>query len=239
MIPLRRPRTAFPPTCTVPYPGSVQGLPEGPRAAPAVQLWQWVRDPLALLDRCRAAHGRLFTLRSPNIGHIVVTCDPAGVRQLFTAPTGALLSRPYSQVLAPMLGERSLLLLDGSDHQSLKRLMAPAFHRRALVGYAEQMALAVQRRIARWPREGTVNLKAELEAASIEIICRVVFGVSDAQRDEAAAIIQRLTHVFSPSLLYFPALRRDLGRLSPGGRLRRAREALDALLQSHIVFAPR
>src|ERR1700712_6108430 len=41
-------------------PGS---LPPGPRMPAAAQAWEWTRNPLPFLDRCRREYGDAFTLR--------------------------------------------------------------------------------------------------------------------------------------------------------------------------------
>ena len=53
-------------------------------------------------------------------------------------------------MLEPIVGSRSVLLLDGGEHLAQRKLMLPAFHgerMRALVGVMEEVA---EREVAGW-----------------------------------------------------------------------------------------
>lgn len=193
-------------------------------------MWKWTRDPLGFLEECHRDYGKTFTLRSPNVGAIVTTCDPVAVKEIFTAPQGTFLSRPSNEILKPIVGENSLFLLDGEPHRRQKALQFPMLNGSTLRGYGDVMVSATQRELSRWGVGETVNIQQAAERISIEIICKVVYGVADSELESAADTIRRLTHALTPKLLFFPALRTDLGAWSPGGKLKRAFKDVQSLL---------
>ena len=54
--------------------------------------------------------------------------DPALVKELFQGPREQLHAGEANAMLGPVLGERSVLLLDGAEHLRHRRLMLPPFH---------------------------------------------------------------------------------------------------------------
>src|SRR5918997_1158513 len=87
-------------------------LPPGPRAPRAVQtLALWTRT-IPLLERCRARYGKRFTLRLLQSPPGVHLSDPAEVKEVFTAPPEVLHPGEGAQILEPVVGANSVILLD-------------------------------------------------------------------------------------------------------------------------------
>ena len=98
----------------------------------------WVTRPIPFMERCRARYGDRFTVdMGPPEGKWIFLTQPDEIREMFTAPADVLHPGEGAQVLEPIVGSRSVLLLDGREHLSQRKLMLPAFHgerMRALVG---------------------------------------------------------------------------------------------------------
>src|SRR5213593_4052858 len=109
-------------------------LPPGPGAPPLVQLLRFLQNPPAFLEDCGRRFGDTFTVRFPSIPWlppnmpIVFMSDPAAVRDIFTGPGEKLWASEANVDLKPLLGEHSLLLLEGARHLRERRLMQPPFH---------------------------------------------------------------------------------------------------------------
>jgi len=73
------------------------------------------------------------------------------VKQVFQGPPEQLRAGEANSVLGPVLGERSVLLLDGDEHMRQRRLMLPAFHGRRMKAYEPVMREAADREIDAWP----------------------------------------------------------------------------------------
>ena len=77
--------------------------------------------------------------------------DPALVKQLFQGSNEQLHAGEANALLGPILGERSVLLLDGAEHLRHRRLMLPPFHGRRMQAYADVMRDAADSEIDSWP----------------------------------------------------------------------------------------
>src|SRR3954471_4200780 len=103
-------------------------LPPGPSMPPALQTLGWWTRPAALLEGCRARYGKRFTLRFLATPPFVNLADPDQVREMFTAPPEVLHPGEGARVLEPVIGAKSVILLDEGDHLAQRKLMLPAFH---------------------------------------------------------------------------------------------------------------
>src|SRR5918992_863062 len=157
-------------------------LPPGPRAPRAVQtLALWTRS-IPLFERCRARYGKRFTLRVLQTPPFVHLSDPAEVKEVFTAPPDVLHPGEGAQVLEPVVGANSVILLDERAHLSQRKLMLPAFHgerMEALTGLLEDVT---EREVASWPLGEQFELHSRLQALTLEVILRAVFGLDEGER---------------------------------------------------------
>jgi cytochrome P450 len=159
-------------------------LPPRPPLPRLTMATGFVLRPTEFFDACQAAVGEYFTLRPAPGRTLVVTSDPRAVRQVFTGDPDKLLAGEANIILAPMLGMRSLLLLDGPEHLRQRKLMLPPFHGERLRHYARTIAEAASWHVAGWPRRRAFPVLASMQAITLEVIMRVVFGVEEQRRRE-------------------------------------------------------
>jgi cytochrome P450 len=202
-------------------------LPPGPRAPRAVQtLALWTRS-IPLFERCRARYGKRFTLRMVQTPPFVHLSDPAEVKQVFTTPPDVLHPGEGARILEPVVGANSVILLDERAHLSQRKLMLPAFHgerMEALTGLLEEVT---EREVANWPLGEPVQLHPRLQALTLEVILRAVFGLEEGPRLDS--LRDRLTKILefgSKPASVLPFLRR--GRI--WREFVRGREEVDGLL---------
>jgi cytochrome P450 len=174
-------------------------LPPGPRAPRTVQTVAWWTRTVPLFERCRARYGTRFTLRLLQSPPTVHLSDPAEVKELFTAPPEVLHPGEGARILEPVVGANSVILLDERAHLSQRKLMLPAFHgvrMEALTGLLEDVT---EREVAAWPLGEPVPLHPRLQALTLEVILRAVFGLDpgprlDALRDRLTGILELGAH---------------------------------------------
>ena len=116
---------------------------------------------------------------------LVVTADPAAVKQVFTGDPDLLHAGEGNIVLAPMLGPGSMLLLDGAEHLRHRRLLLPPFHGERMRAYGDLMAEVAERHVAAWPRGRRSPSLPSMQAITLEVIMRAVFGFDDARAPRA------------------------------------------------------
>jgi cytochrome P450 len=142
----------------------------------ALQAWHWTRSPLPFLERCRRRFGDAFTLRISHAGTWVVLCDPADVKRVFTADPARMGVREANAVLGPLLGRRSVMLLEEPEHMARRKLILPPFHGRRMEGYGAMIDEVARREVERWPLGEPFELWPRMQAITLDVIMRVVFG---------------------------------------------------------------
>jgi cytochrome P450 len=194
-------------------------------------------QPTRFFDACWERCGDYFTLLPESDRVLVVTADPAAVKQVFTGDPNLLYAGEGNITLAPILGPGSTLLLDGPEHLRHRRLLLPPFHGERMRNYGTMMAEVAERNLAAWPRSGRLATLPTMQAITLEVIMRAVFGVTD---DERRARISKplrdlLDMLASRRRVLMMAL--TLGRTgprSPWGRFIALRREADELLYEEI-----
>jgi len=194
--------------------------------------------PTRFLDACQARCGDYFTLRPAPDRELVVTADPDAVKRVFTGDPDLLYAGEGNVTLAPLLGPGSTLLLDGEEHLRHRRLLLPPFHGERMRAYGAMMEEVAERRIAAWPGDREFPVLASMQALTLEVIMRAVFGFDDAERRERIGVPLRrlLDAVGSRSRVLALVLTAGRnGPLSPWRRFAAARERADRLLYAEIA----
>src|SRR4051812_6302996 len=163
-------------------PMPTEGLPPGPDWSLIRSTQRWWRRPLQTLEQCQARYGDMFTYRLPYEGTWVFVSNPEAIKQVFTGDPRLLNAGAANIVLLPVLGEHSVLLLDEPEHMAQRKLMLPAFHGKRMHAYGEVMAGAAADEIDRWPSDAPVRMRPRMQAVTLEVILRAVFGVDEGER---------------------------------------------------------
>jgi cytochrome P450 family 135 len=155
----------------------VSKLPPGPRMPRALQAVGWTQRPLPFLERCHRRYGDTFTLRIRHYGDWVILADPDDVKRVFTAgrAVGVDIANP---LLGPLLGPRSVMLLEEPEHMTRRKLMLPSFHGQAVQADSEMMAGVARREIARWPVGEPFALWPRMQDITLDVVMRAVFGAA-------------------------------------------------------------
>ena len=165
------------------------GLPPGPRMPSTLQAVAWARRPLPFLERCQKHFGDTFTIRVKHAGTWVILSDPEDVKKVFTADHAVLGVGLANSILGPLLGPRSVMLLEEPEHVKRRKLMLPPFHGERMKGYSEMMADVTRREMANWPIGEPFELWPRMQEITLEAIMRVVFGPVETDR------LRRLRHL--------------------------------------------
>jgi cytochrome P450 family 135 len=149
------------------------------------------------MERCAARYGDTFTLRLAGERPWVMVSHPDAVKEVFTGPPELLHAGEGNRILLPVVGANSVLLLDDDAHREQRRLLMPPFRGNQLASYADTMTAVAQAEIARWPRGKPVRLHPRMQALTLEVILRAVFGLSEGTRLDQlrAELVQTLTAI--------------------------------------------
>src|SRR5436305_14038329 len=133
-------------------------LPPGPRLPRVIQTLGFILGGVRFLEACRRRYGDLVTLGTMFDQGFVMVFDPGAVKELFQGSGSQLHAGEANALLGPVLGERSVLLLDGPEHLRHRRLMLPAFHGERMRVWAGAMQEAVDLEIDSWPLESPFSM---------------------------------------------------------------------------------
>jgi len=126
-----------------------------------------------------------------------------------------------------VVGRNSVILLDERAHLSQRKLMLPAFHGERMERLAGLVTDVAEREVARWPRGEPVELHPRLQALTLEIILRAVFGVDPGGRFERLrALLTTMLDNASRPMMMIPLLQRG----ERWRQFRSDREEADSLL---------
>ncbi len=209
-------------------------LPPGPRGPAAVNSVRFARRPLACLHEWHARYGDVFTLKMLGFGTGVYVADPGAIRELFTGDQSDLRAGEANSFMEPVLGAHSVLVLDGPEHLRQRKLLLGPFQGARVAAFREIIREATERELATW-RVGTrLVLRERMRSLTFEVICRAVFGVTQPERVERLRAALGAVIDSSPIFMISPAVRADLGPLSPGRRFVRRLRTADAALYEEI-----
>jgi cytochrome P450 len=177
----------------------VDSLPAGPASSEREQTFAWFSRPYDLLREAARQFGEPFTLRIAGWGTQVVFSHPDAIRDVFAASADQLHAGAANGFLRPLMGDGSLLLLEGEAHRRQRKLLLPAFHGLRLVELGEVIREVSRSLSARWPEGKPIALLDRLLEISLEVILRVVLGMAAGEercertRGVVTALLQGIT----------------------------------------------
>ena len=206
----------------------------GPRLPQAVQTALLWGLPRWWLDRCHRRYGDVFAVRAAPMGTVVFLGDPDDIKVVFAGDPGVYRAGEGNTVVGGILGESSVLLLDGREHRERRRQMLPPFHREAVRRQAEQMATIAAADIATWPLQREFPVAPRMSAITLEVILRIVIGTRDERRLDA--LRRALPPVVNTGFMTAAAMiRPSLLQRWPWRGVRHARAEADRLLRAEIA----
>jgi cytochrome P450 family 135 len=217
-------------------PALIEGLPPGPRMGRPLQTAIWSRKAQWLLEQSRARFGRMFTLKIAYEGDWVVISDPELVKRVFTGDPRVFHAGEGNQILRPILGENSVLVLDEKKHLAQRKLLLPPFHGERMQAYGEKMAEIAAREIESWPTGVPYKLRPRMQAITLEIVLETVFGVHGGERmGQLRDALRDFLDLTSDPRALLPILAIGPERITRVPAFRRRVERVDRLIAEEIA----
>jgi cytochrome P450 len=205
-------------------------LPPAPRGPHILQTAGWVTRPGPYARRQRARFGDTFTLHVDRRAPWVVVSHPDDVKQVFTGDPNVFHAGEGNAILRPLLGPRSVLLLDGADHLRERKTLLPPFHGERMQAYGDLIREIAEAEVASWPVGEPIGVRPRMQALTLEIIMRAVFGTRDERlRAHLATLLDWMT---DPARLMFVVL---AGPKWSERAFRNTRGPVDDLLREEIA----
>jgi len=189
-----------------------------------------------MLFACQERYGDVFTLKIAYEGKWVMLADPEAVKQVFTGDPRVFHAGEGNQILAPVLGRNSILVLDEKPHMSQRKLLLPPFHGARMQGYEQTMSEIAEREIASWPSGVPYKLRPRMQALTLEIILRTVFGVSESEKlVELREALREFLDLSTDPRMLVPLIVAGPNRIRGFGPFRRRIDRVDALIYREIA----
>jgi len=211
-------------------------LPPEARGTPLGQVLRWAFRPLPFMQECRERYGDSFSVRFPGFERpMVLISDPAAIKALYIERSHGL-PAGRNVVLEPILGSRSLLIQEGAEHLSRRKLMLPPFHGERMRSYETAMVEIIDAEVDSWPLHREFPIHSRMQAVTLDIILRVVFGVSEGPRLKQlrTMLATVLQETASPRSQLIGLATRRLGGRGPWARFEGRLRAADELLYAEI-----
>jgi cytochrome P450 len=217
----------------VPIPDASE-LPRGPRLPTVVQSMGLLRFRHWFVPRMHRKYGDTFTIRLiPEGRPLVLFTRPEHTKEIFAGDPEVFHAGKGNAILGPIMGEHSLLLQDSADHKRARKLLMPAFNGHALHGYEKVVTDIARAETAGWRDGAEFRSLDRMNALTLEVILRVVFGVTDQSRLEALRPVVNRTVNINPAILLGWAWPR-LQRFRPWKATVENQRQLDRLIYAEI-----
>lgn len=209
-------------------------LPPGPRIPKPVMGVAFLTARHRAVAAIGKRFGSTFTVDLPIFGKTVIVSDRAMIKELFTANTD-LVARAGN--LGTVLGPGSTFSLDGDEHRARRKLLVPPFHGKRMAGYEAIVEEEVMREIATWPEGREFETLEPMMRITLNAILRAVFGAQGTAFEELRQLLPPMVPLASRMAVMPAALRKDLGRWSPWGRVQRSRRRYNEIIAELIAEA--
>ncbi|WP_235531043.1 MULTISPECIES: cytochrome P450 [unclassified Nocardioides] len=209
-------------------------LPPGPRWPSLVQTAALMRFRHRFHPWLQRKYGDAYTVNLvPGNRPLVLFTSPAVTKEIFAADPEVFHAGKGNAILGPIMGEHSLLLQDSAEHHRARKLLMPAFLGKALRGYRSVVSDVATAEVGDWTEGETFRSLDRMNALTLEVILRVVFGITDEDRLERLRPAVRQTIDINPVILLGWAYPR-LQRLGPWRRTIENAVELDRLMYAEI-----
>jgi cytochrome P450 family 135 len=179
-------------------------------------------------------YGDVFSVHVAPAGRAVVLADPEHIRSVFAGSSDVFHAGEGNAILGPVMGEHSVLLLDEKEHLETRKRVMAAFHGEATSAWASVVADVAADTVARWPIDTPFPVHPDLNDISLEVILRIVFGVTD---DRRLAILRPLLQqlIRIGPLIFLGWLYPQLDRIGPWRRFNAIKARTDAAIYHEIA----
>lgn len=214
-------------------------LPDGLKVPALVQLINWLLRPFEYLEECNKKYGDMFTMRFLGLPPLVFIAHPQGIKEIFGTNAKYFDVGRTNDLARPILGNNSLIIMDGSRHKRERKLLMPPFHGEKVKSYAVSICQITETVTSSWEIDKSFIARDVAQEITLKVIMQTVFGFSEGEKCEGlrSLLADLLDITASPvrsSFVFLKFLQVDLGAWSPWGHFVRTQKIIYNLLQAEI-----
>jgi cytochrome P450 len=218
---------------------TVDKLPNASQKPKWLYTTKIILRPIQTLESSRQKYGDIYYTEFNSFPPQLVISDPQAIQEIFTADSKLFESGAGNQIIQPLVGANSLILLDGDRHVQQRKLLMPPFHGERMRAYGQIIRDITEQVTSQWTIGQPFVARSSMQDISLEVILRSVFGLKEGERYQQikqilVAMLNTFNSPLSATLLFFKSLQKDLGAWSPWGKFTRRKQLLDQLLYQEI-----
>jgi cytochrome P450 family 110 len=228
----------------------MQSIPKLDKS-PLWQRYTCLIDPIKFFETVTRQHLDLCGFEGLGFGNedIILVNHPKAIKKILSSDHQKLFaSSKNHSIFSPILGDRSLILLEDNPHRQRRKLLLPPFHRKSIATHSQSIVELTNQVFGSLSANQSFSARDLAQDIALQVMLRVVYGISKSDKlnsiasfraQELKRLIFEMANVFrSPltsALLFFPKLRQDWGAWSPWGYFLRVRKAIDKLIDAEIA----
>lgn len=177
-------------------------------------------------------HGETFFVHMPGLNQVLFTSESDIIDFIFDSDHDTLTSSLPSP-LSPILGDHSLILLQGNDHKTARKSVKPFFQGESLYKYSGYIQDCVSQALIEMPK--TIDVQDWMKEVTLNVIFSAVFGLNS--ENDRTAFKQRVLQLlkrFSPVIMLAPQSRISCFGLSHWDAFLRCKDSVDQLIFEEI-----
>ena len=151
---------------------------------PLWQRLQWIGDPVGYMEHAVKDYPDLFAAQVIGFGgNLIFVNHPQAVQQLLTSDRRQFIaSGKDNAILKPLLGEYSIIMLDGDRHKKRRKLLLPPFHGERMQAYGKLICDLTTKVFDRFTPNQSFTARQASQDISLQVILQAVYGVYDGER---------------------------------------------------------
>ena len=196
--------------------------------------------PLNFIEKRSRKYGDFYQVTFKNSPPSVIVSNPKAIEDIFTASSDKFEVGRSNKMLSFLVGDNSLLLLDGKEHKNRRRLLMPPFHGESLQKCSQQIIEITKKVSDRLELNKPFKVRSITQEITLRVILSAVFGIDsgtryDRLRELLTELLETFNNPLSSSLIFFTFLQKDWGKFSPWGRFLRLQAEIRTLIYQEIT----
>lgn len=213
----------------------------GPKNPQFLQVANWILNPVNYLEKTSQEYPDLFQTKViPSADNVIFVSNPKILQQILTNDRQQFIaSAEGNKILSTLLGNYSVIMLDGDRHKQRRQLLMPPFHGQQINNYANTITRITKEIMEGAPVNQVVEARSLTQAITMNVIMEAVFGLSSGERyNQLKSLLTSLLDIFrvpaKVAFLVFPSLQKDFGKWSPWGNFLALKAKIDELIYAEI-----
>lgn len=204
-----------------------------------IRIFNAIFRPLHFMNKRTRKYGDFYQVKFKNAPPTLMTSNPRAIEEIFTASPDKFVVGKSNKGLSFLVGDNSLLLLDGKAHKNRRRLLMPPFHGESLQQCSQEIVKITEKISDRWQPNQSFKVRSVMQEITMRVILTVVFGIDSGERYERLReLLTQLLDIFntplSSSFMFFDWLQKDWSKYSPWGRFLRLKAEIKTLIYAEI-----